>query len=83
MCVRLRDTDVKTGTVLVSLHFCQNNSNDDNDDVDYENEDDHPAKKTGGRKTETRKGGRGFGKATTNSELDQSLLMVHIHFFTP
>ena len=31
---------MKNGTVLVSLHFCQNNSNDDNDDVDYENEDD-------------------------------------------
>ena len=62
--------------------FCHNFSNDDNDDVDYENEDDHPAKKTGGRKTETRKGGRGFGKATTNSELDQSLLLVHLHFFT-
>ena len=31
---------MKTGTVLVSLHFCHNISNDDNDDVDYENEDD-------------------------------------------
>ena len=23
-----------------------------------------------------------FGKATTNSELDQSLLLVHLHFFS-
>ena len=33
---------MKNGTVLVSLHFCHNISNDDNDDVDYENEDDLP-----------------------------------------